>query len=196
MQKIELVEDVADVSRVLPEAALTSSGLVYSASLEGGISRKNGKNGFRYYDAGGNRVRDTLELARIAALAIPPAYTDVVISANPSSHLQAIGIDSRGRRQYRYHADWSAERGKGQIRQTALVRREPSQGSRASGSRPRGEEAELREGARYRRSPNGQPVHPCREPKLRRPERLVRTDHPSEPPCEDRRGQGSFPLQR
>jgi DNA topoisomerase-1 len=45
-------------------------------------------------------------------MAIPPAYTDVIISANPNSHLQAIGIDARGRRQYRYHADWSAERGK------------------------------------------------------------------------------------
>jgi DNA topoisomerase-1 len=49
-------------------------------------------------------------LGRIASLAIPPAYTDVLISADPNSHLQAIGVDAKGRRQYRYHADWSAER--------------------------------------------------------------------------------------
>jgi len=45
-------------------------------------------------------------------LAIPPAYTDVVISTNPLSHLQAIGTDARGRRQYRYHAEWHMERGR------------------------------------------------------------------------------------
>lgn len=45
-------------------------------------------------------------------MAIPPAYTDVVISTNPLSHLQAIGKDARGRRQYRYHPDWHAERNK------------------------------------------------------------------------------------
>jgi DNA topoisomerase-1 len=43
-------------------------------------------------------------------MAIPLAYTGVVISANPNSHLQAIGIGARGRKQYRYHPDWSAER--------------------------------------------------------------------------------------
>jgi DNA topoisomerase-1 len=112
MQPIGLDDDNANITRTLPEAVLTSSGLVYTSSLEGGITRKQGKNGFLYYDAVGNRIRDTVVLGRIASLAIPPAYTDVVISANPNSHLQAIGVDARGRRQYRYHAEWSAERGR------------------------------------------------------------------------------------
>ncbi|RYD43654.1 MAG: DNA topoisomerase IB, partial [Verrucomicrobiaceae bacterium] len=108
------------IVRTLPDAVLSSSGLVYSASLEGGITRKPGKSGFLYYDGSGNRIRHRLELARIASLAIPPAYTDVVISANPNSHLQATGVDARGRRQYRYHADWSAERGKAKFEKLPL----------------------------------------------------------------------------
>lgn len=118
MQHVEL-KDFAKV-RTLPDSILSSSGLIYSASLEGGITRKQGKNGFLYYDGGGNRVRDPKELARLASLAIPPAYTDVVISANPNSHLQAIGVDARGRRQYRYHAEWSAERGKAKFEKLPL----------------------------------------------------------------------------
>lgn len=86
--------------------------LVYLSNLEGGISRKPGKRAFRYYDADGQRITDRDELDRIAALAIPPAYTDVLISVDPNSHLQATGRDARGRKQYRYHPEWSAERGK------------------------------------------------------------------------------------
>lgn len=104
---------LADAS--LPEgdpvpAAVAEAGLVYSPSLEQGITRREGKKGFLYYDAGGKRVRDPEELARFAALAIPPAYRDVVISPSADTHLQATGIDARGRRQYRYHPLWSAER--------------------------------------------------------------------------------------
>ena len=86
--------------------------LVYLSNLEGGISRKPGKRAFRYYDGTGQRITDRGELDRIAALAIPPAYTDVLISVDPKSHLQATGRDARGRKQYRYHPEWSAERGK------------------------------------------------------------------------------------
>lgn len=86
--------------------------LVYLARLEAGITRKPGRNGFLYYGPDGRRITDKAELARIAALAIPPAYTDVLISPDPRSHLQAIGTDARGRRQYRYHPDWHAERGR------------------------------------------------------------------------------------
>ncbi len=80
--------------------------------MDGGISRKPGKNGFLYFTADGHRVRERSELARFAALAIPPAYGDVVISADPNSRLQAMGTDARGRRQYIYHPDWAAERDK------------------------------------------------------------------------------------
>jgi DNA topoisomerase-1 len=55
---------------------------------------------------GGKAVRDAAELARIKALAIPPAYTDVWISPDPRGHIQATGRDARGRKQYRYHKKW------------------------------------------------------------------------------------------
>lgn len=84
--------------------------VVYSPQIEEGISRKAGKRGFLYYGPDGKRIRDRSEIERLNALAIPPAYTDVCINANPLAHLQATGIDARGRKQYRYHPDWLAER--------------------------------------------------------------------------------------
>lgn len=89
-----------------------STELVYRADLDGGITRKPGKRDFLYYDAAGRRITDRAELDRIAALAIPPAYSDVRISPDPNSHLQATGRDAKGRKQYRYHPEWSAERDK------------------------------------------------------------------------------------
>jgi DNA topoisomerase-1 len=86
--------------------------LIYIEGLETGITRKQGARGYLYYGPDGGRITDSVEIARLNALAIPPAYTDVVISTNPHSHLQAIGKDARGRRQYRYHPDWHAERGR------------------------------------------------------------------------------------
>ncbi|MBB6300604.1 DNA topoisomerase-1 [Rhizobium leucaenae] len=86
------------------------SEIVYLAILESGITRKKGRKGFLYYDESGNRIYDEAELERFSALAIPPAYTDVIISPEPRSHLQAVGRDARGRKQYRYHPNWTAER--------------------------------------------------------------------------------------
>src|SRR5436190_17518031 len=84
-------------------------GLVYVNDQGRGIrrerlpTRKGAPPRFRYIGAGGRRIRDTRVLARIAKLAIPPAYEDVWICANPRGHLQATGRDARGRKQYRYH---------------------------------------------------------------------------------------------
>ncbi|WP_425356369.1 DNA topoisomerase IB [Xaviernesmea rhizosphaerae] len=103
------------IARSQAEAELVhevQSELVYLSNLDAGITRREGKRGFLYYDADGKRVTDPAELERIAALAIPPAYSDVLISPVANSHLQAIGMDARGRKQYRYHPDWHAERGK------------------------------------------------------------------------------------
>jgi DNA topoisomerase-1 len=105
-------EMISDTVETAATEVKLSSGLVYIGGLEKGITRKSGKNGFLYYMPDGRRIVDQTEIARINALAVPPAYTDVVISPNPYSHLQAIGTDARGRRQYRYHADWHAERGR------------------------------------------------------------------------------------
>jgi len=101
-----------DVMKTAAAGAELASGLVYLSSLDSGITRRHAKNGFLYYMPDGRRITDAAVITRLNALAIPPAYTDVIISTNPCSHLQAIGTDARGRRQYRYHADWHTERGK------------------------------------------------------------------------------------
>jgi DNA topoisomerase-1 len=61
-------------------------------------------------DAAGRPVRDEAILTRIRKLAIPPAWRDVWICPDPAGHLQATGRDARGRKQYRYHPRWRAER--------------------------------------------------------------------------------------
>src|SRR5690349_24537781 len=64
----------------------------------------------RYLGVDGRPIRDPQTLARIKALAIPPAWTDVWISPWPNGHIQATGRDARGRKQYRYHSRYRARR--------------------------------------------------------------------------------------
>jgi DNA topoisomerase I len=75
-----------------------------------GIARRRAGRGFRYVHASGRPVRAKRTLARIEALVIPPAWTDVWICPDPHGHIQAVGTDDRGRRQYLYHDDWRVER--------------------------------------------------------------------------------------
>ncbi len=84
--------------------------LVRVSAGEPGISRLKRGRGFVYRDAHGRQLTDAAELLRIRALAIPPAYTDVWICAQPQGHLQATGRDARGRKQYRYHPRWRQQR--------------------------------------------------------------------------------------
>jgi DNA topoisomerase-1 len=97
---------VDDGRRIAREA-----GLRYASDTRPGITRRRSGRGFAYRDPDGSAIRDSDVLARIRALAIPPAWTDVWICPWPTGHLQATGRDARGRKQYRYHADWSARRG-------------------------------------------------------------------------------------
>jgi DNA topoisomerase I len=71
-----------------------------------GIHRRRCGRGFSYVGPSGVRVKDPVILARIRSLAIPPAWSDVWICPYPMGHIQATGLDSRGRRQYRYHDGW------------------------------------------------------------------------------------------
>src|SRR5690606_5902061 len=66
-------------------------------------------SGFAYRSSDGARP-DQATIARIRALAIPPAWSDVWICTDPCGHIQATGRDERGRKQYRYHADWTQQR--------------------------------------------------------------------------------------
>jgi DNA topoisomerase I len=76
---------------------------------EPGIRRSGTKRLTYRWDSTGRAVRDKAVLDRIRALAIPPAWTDVWICADPDGHLQATGRDARGRKQYRYHPDFRAQ---------------------------------------------------------------------------------------
>ncbi|AKJ30597.1 DNA topoisomerase I [Caldimonas brevitalea] len=75
-----------------------------------GFTRVKRGAGFAYLDTNGQPVRDKAQLQRIRQLAIPPAYTDVWICPLEDGHIQATGRDARGRKQYRYHAEWHAQR--------------------------------------------------------------------------------------
>jgi len=73
-----------------------------------GWSRVKRGASFRFRDAHGNWLKDAAEISRIRRLAIPPAYSKVWICPLANGHLQATGIDARGRKQYRYHVEWRA----------------------------------------------------------------------------------------
>lgn len=75
-----------------------------------GIRRRRAGRGFSYVDERGRRIADDEVVDRIRALAIPPAWDDVWICADPTGHIQATGTDAKGRRQYRYHDEWREAR--------------------------------------------------------------------------------------
>ncbi len=75
-----------------------------------GIRRRKAGRGFVYFYPSGTRVTDPDVLDRVRALVIPPAWTDVWICTDARGHIQATGVDARGRRQYRYHDVWRERR--------------------------------------------------------------------------------------
>jgi DNA topoisomerase-1 len=75
-----------------------------------GIKRRRRGRGFEYLDPGGERVCDPEVLTRINQLVIPPAWEDVWICPYPGGHIQATGLDDRGRKQYLYHPRWRERR--------------------------------------------------------------------------------------
>jgi DNA topoisomerase I len=86
-----------------PVESARIAGLRYVCDDLSGIRRKRRGTGFTYVNPNGTTVRDKDTLARIRSLVIPPAWSDVWISPVREGHLQAVGIDARGRKQYRYH---------------------------------------------------------------------------------------------
>jgi len=80
--------------------------LHYVDDSQPGLRREREGDHFVYFTAKGALIEDPAVIKRINALAVPPAYTDVWICADPRGHLQATGRDARGRKQYRYHARW------------------------------------------------------------------------------------------
>ncbi|HEY0647791.1 MAG TPA: DNA topoisomerase IB, partial [Phenylobacterium sp.] len=86
-------------------------GLSYVSDTDPGIRRRKARgHGFNYLDPKGRPVTDERTLERIRSLVIPPAWTDVWICPRANGHIQAVGRDARGRKQYRYHPRWRQTR--------------------------------------------------------------------------------------
>ncbi len=92
------------------DEAADAAGLIYVHDHDPGYLRVRQGRGVVYQDMAGRRVTDARTLDRIDRLKIPPAWTEVWICADPRGHLQAVGRDLRGRKQYLYHPDWRAHR--------------------------------------------------------------------------------------
>ncbi len=93
-----------------PEDTAEEAGLRYVSDDRPGYTRKKKGKGFEYFDTSGKRITDEKRILRINRLAVPPAYADVWICPHANGHLQATGIDARGRKQYRYHEKWREAR--------------------------------------------------------------------------------------
>lgn len=90
-----------------PKITAKAVGLRYAANSANGIFRKKQNDSFIYLDKDKKRVRDKDTLERIRKLVIPPAWENVWISPYENGHLQVTGTDIKGRKQYRYHANWN-----------------------------------------------------------------------------------------
>jgi DNA topoisomerase-1 len=86
-----------------PVQSAIIAGLRYVTDTGSGIMRRRAGRGFTFLDAHGRVLREKSHIQRIQSLAIPPAWNRVWICSSPNGHLQAVGYDVRGRKQYRYH---------------------------------------------------------------------------------------------
>lgn len=98
--------DGQEFTRPDPKTSAREAGLRYTVDTVPGIRRVRRGGALRYIGPEDRVVRSAEQLARIRALVIPPAWTDVWIAVDPRGHLQATGRDARGRKQYRYHPRW------------------------------------------------------------------------------------------
>src|ERR1700761_597255 len=99
--KEEVLDRTAEVA-----SAIAEEGLRYVSNTAPGYRRKRTGTSFSYYDKQGKRITDAAVVGRIKSIGIPPAYESVWICPSANGHIQATGLDARGRKQYRYHAKW------------------------------------------------------------------------------------------
>ncbi|MBZ5581779.1 MAG: DNA topoisomerase IB [Acidobacteriia bacterium] len=92
------------------QESAAEAGLRYVRAAGPCIRRVRSGKGFRYIGPDGRPLRDPKHLKRIRSLVIPPAWEDVWICPSPNGHLQAVGWDAKGRKQYRYHPQYRATR--------------------------------------------------------------------------------------
>jgi DNA topoisomerase-1 len=93
-----------------PKAFAEATGLRWVTDAAPGIRRVRAGKGFRFVSPTGKTVTDPATLRRVQSLVIPPAWKDVWVCPSPDGHIQATGVDDRGRKQYRYHPRWRATR--------------------------------------------------------------------------------------
>jgi DNA topoisomerase-1 len=86
--------------------ASRSPKLIHTDDSQPGITRKKAGRAWAYFDASGKRITDRDEIDRLNRIALPPAYTKAWFCPNPNGHILAVGIDDKGRKQYRYHPDF------------------------------------------------------------------------------------------
>lgn len=98
----QIVKDPKEVAR--------KAGLRYVSDTIPGFTRKKVGEHYHYFNTKGQRIKNKDEIKRINSLAIPPAYKNVWICPHCNGHIQATGLDERGRKQYRYHPDWQTAR--------------------------------------------------------------------------------------
>ncbi len=150
--------------------------LHYVDDTQPGIRRKHVRGKFQYFNAKAERITDKDEIKRLNALAVPPAYTDVWICADPRGHLQATGRDARGRKQYRYHPRWR------EVRDTDEYSRLQAFGSALPKLRKQ-LEAQLAEPGCPRKSAGhgcdaaGRHLDPSRQYPVRTRQQVLRFDH-------------------
>ncbi|WFU57666.1 DNA topoisomerase IB [Bradyrhizobium pachyrhizi] len=101
VSKDEGLDRTADVA-----AAIAEEGLRYVSNAAPGYRRKRTGTSFTYYDKDGKPIIDQAVIRRIKSIGIPPAYEFVWICPSPYGHIQATGLDARGRKQYLYHPKW------------------------------------------------------------------------------------------
>ncbi len=113
--ELEIVTDPVEVAE--------EAGLRYVSGEGPGYTRKRRGKKFVYFDTAGKEIKDEARILRLNRLAIPPAYKDVWICPTANGHLQATGIDDRGRKQYRYHERWRQQRDENKYEKMVLFGR-------------------------------------------------------------------------
>lgn len=89
-------------------ADLSTAHLTFVDDEMPGISRRRFGRAWGYFAPDGKRITDRDEIDRLNSIGLPPAYADAWFCPDPTGHIQAIGYDDRGRKQYRYHPDFRA----------------------------------------------------------------------------------------
>ena len=156
--------------------------LHYVSARKPGYTREAARDGFCYRDPKGGIVADEDTIARLRKLAIPPAYRDVWICADPKGHLQAVGRDAPRSAAISLPSGLAAGARRGEVRQDATVR---SQAAGVAGARGRGScraRADPAPGARHRGDAAGTDAGPGGQRGIHPHQQEFRPDHPAPPP--------------